>query len=85
VTQREDQIARLELRLKQLREHQARTARRQRHLSAQQERKDETRRKILVGAIVLTRVQQGELQESELRAWLGASLTRQEDRALFHL
>jgi hypothetical protein len=43
------------------------------------------RRKILVGAIVLAKVEQGVIQESVLRSWLDAALTREDDRALFGL
>jgi len=43
------------------------------------------RRKVLVGAIVLARVDQGLLPELELRTWLDAALTRADDRALFDL
>jgi hypothetical protein len=43
------------------------------------------RRKILVGAIVLAKAEQGVIQESVLRSWLEGALTRQDDRALFGL
>jgi len=43
------------------------------------------RRKILVGAIVLAKVEQGVIQEAVLRSWLDAALTREDDRALFGL
>jgi hypothetical protein len=46
---------------------------------------DDTRRKILVGAIVLAKVEQGVLEESVLRGWLKGGLTRPDDRALFGL
>jgi hypothetical protein len=45
--------------------------------------RDDTRRKI--GAIVLAKVEQGVIQESVLRSWLDAALTREDDRALFGL
>jgi len=44
-----------------------------------------SRRKILVGAIVLAKVEQGVLEESVLRDWLKGALTRPDDRALFGL
>jgi len=44
-----------------------------------------TRRNILVGAIVLAKVDQGVLEESVLRGWLKGGLTRADDRALFGL
>jgi hypothetical protein len=45
----------------------------------------DTHRNILVGAIVLAKVDQGGLQESTLRGWLDTTLTRADDRALFGL
>ena len=48
-------------------------------------RRDDTRRKILAGAIVLARVEQGQISESEFRGWLDTALTRPDDRALFDL
>ena len=45
----------------------------------------DTRRKILVGAIVLAKVEQGELDAGLLRGWLDQSLTRKDDRELFGL
>jgi hypothetical protein len=44
-----------------------------------------TRRKILVGGIVLTKVQQGEIDNELFRGWLDRALTRADDRALFGL
>jgi hypothetical protein len=46
-------------------------------------RKADTRRKILLGAIVLAKVEQGEFAQDRLRAWLDGALTRPDDRALF--
>jgi hypothetical protein len=48
-------------------------------------RRDDTRRKILVGAIVLAKVEQGVLEEPVLRGWLKGGLTRADDKALFGL
>jgi hypothetical protein len=81
----EERISALEERLKQLKARQLRSAARQRTLNSKRERRDDTRRKILVGAIVLARIEQGRFPEPELRAWLNEALTRQDDRALFDL
>jgi hypothetical protein len=81
----DERISSLETRLKQLKNRQARLEARKRALASRRSRQDDTRRKILVGAIVLTRVDQGLLAESELRTWLDAALTRLDDRALFDL
>jgi hypothetical protein len=79
----ENQIERLEQKLKQLRARQARVQARQRVLRSQRERKDDTRRKILVGAVILAKVDQGVLPEVDLRRWMEGALTRADDRALF--
>jgi hypothetical protein len=54
-----------------------------RALLSRRERAADTRRKILVGAIVLAKVEQGELDAGLLRGWLDAALTRDDDRRLF--
>jgi chromosome segregation ATPase len=81
----DDRIATLETRLKQLKTRQARLEARKKALASQRARKDDTRRKILAGAIVLARVAQGQIPQAEFRAWLDTALTRQDDRALFEL
>ena len=40
---------------------------------------------LVVGAIVLAKVEQGELDAGQLRRWLDQSLTRVDDRELFSL
>jgi hypothetical protein len=81
----DDRIAGLESKLKELKAAQARIDARRRALAAKRSRQEDTRRKILVGALVLARVEQGHLPETEFRTWLDAALTRAEDRALFEL
>ena len=49
------------------------------------QRSDDTRRKILVGAAILAKVERGEWPQDKLLALLNASLTRADDRALFDL
>ncbi len=51
----------------------------------QAERKRETRRKILVGSMVLDLVERGEWLEERLKAALERFLEREQDRALFGL
>ena len=82
---RTDKIAQLEEKLRQLKERQQAVEARQRTLESRRKRKDDTRRKILVGAIVLAKVEQGEFDSSQLRRWLDQSLTRSDDRGLFGL
>lgn len=80
-----ERIATLEDRLKQLKAKQHRVESRRRTLESKKSRKDDTRRKILVGAIVLSKVDQGEFSDAKLRQWLSESLTRSDDRELFNL
>jgi hypothetical protein len=58
----DERISSLETRLKQLKSRQARLEARKKALASQRARKDDTRRKILAGTIVLARVQQDKSQ-----------------------
>jgi len=81
----DERITGLEEQLKQLRTRQQRIEARKRALLSRRQRAADTRRKILVGAIVLAKVEQGEIDAGQLRGWLDAALTRADDRALFSL
>lgn len=81
----DERIAGLEEKLRQLKARQARTEARKRTLVSRRARKDDTRRKILAGAIALAKASQGELDPELLRSWLDQTLTRTDDRALFGL
>lgn len=81
----DERIASLESKLKHLKVKQQRIDARARALASRRARKDDTRRKILIGATVLARIDQHELAHSELVTWLDAHLTREDDRALFEL
>ena len=81
----DERITELNEKLRQLKVRQARMAARQKALDAKLERRADTRRKILAGAILLARVQQGSFDEAEFRSWLETALTRADDRALFGL
>jgi hypothetical protein len=81
----DDQIATLQEKLKQLKVRQQNLENRKRAIAAKRERKNDTRRKILIGATVLARVDRQELDPQELQAWLNGHLTREDDRALFGL
>jgi large subunit ribosomal protein L7/L12 len=52
---------------------------------AQQQRRDDTRRKILDGAVVAWRCEQSPEFAAELHQWRAKVLTRDDDRALFGL
>jgi large subunit ribosomal protein L7/L12 len=81
----DEQISVLQDRLSQLKLRQQRSDARKRAIESQRERKAATRRNVLVGALVLTKVRDGEMDATLLRKWLGAALRRPGDRALFDL
>jgi hypothetical protein len=81
----DERIQGLEEKLQQLKARQARVEARKRALLSRRTRKDDTRRKILAGAIVMAKVEAGELDAKRFREWLDQTLTRPEDRALFEL
>lgn len=85
MSKRQEKIEALEARLKQLRAREQLIQARQRTLESRRARKEDTRRKILVGAVVLAKVEQGELSQAQLRAWLDGALKRGDDRSLFGL
>ncbi|MEI8299498.1 MAG: mobilization protein [Pseudomonadota bacterium] len=78
-------ISQLEDRLSELKARQQRIEARKLALQVRRDRKAETRRKILIGGVVLDRIAAGQISESELRAWLDPALSRSADRALFGL
>jgi chromosome segregation ATPase len=81
----DERIATLHERLQQLKARQQRIAARQKSLESRRHRKEDTRRKILAGAIVLAKLDQGELDKVQFYRWLDEALTRPDDRALFDL
>jgi hypothetical protein len=81
----EDQISAARDRLRVLEERRKKNEARRKSIESKMERKAETRRKILVGAIVLARVEQGRLDQALLRGWMDEALERTDDRALFGL
>jgi hypothetical protein len=81
----DDQISTLQERLKQLKLRQQRIDARNRAIETMRERKAETRRQFVVGSVILAKVQEGVMDPMQLRDWLDQTLTRRDDRALFHL
>ena len=80
--------AKPEDRIRQLEEQRARInaeIQRVRSRESQEERKRDTRRKILAGAMVLDRVARGDLSEQLFKADMDRFLEREQDRALFDL
>jgi molecular chaperone GrpE (heat shock protein) len=78
-------IEELEAKLRQLKERQQAVDARRRTLESRRERKADTRRKILVGAIVLAKVDHGDMDRALLQRWLEQGLVREDDRRLFSL
>ena len=77
-----------EARVKKLEEAQARLnaeLARARGRAAQEKRKRDTHRKILIGAMVLDQVQRGEWPEERLQAAMDRFLDKDRDRAVFDL
>lgn len=50
-----------------------------------QERKNDTRRKILLGGVVLKLVKDGQLQQMQVNEWLDATLSAERNRMFFGL
>lgn len=55
----------------------------QRSAVSKSKRTKDNRRKILIGAMILARVRNGQLPEAEVRAWLTAFLQKPEEQDLF--
>jgi hypothetical protein len=81
----DERIQALEAKLKQLKVQQQRSEQRARTVAARRSRHEELRRKILVGAVVLAKVEAKEFDEQTLKRWMDRELTRADDRALFGL
>jgi hypothetical protein len=81
----DERITALQGKLKQLKARQQQIEMRRRATESRRTRKEDTRRKILVGAVVLAKIERGEFSDSQLRDWLDEALTRADDRALFDL
>jgi hypothetical protein len=81
----DDRIEALEAKLKQLKVQHQRKEARARTVAAKRSRHEELRRKILVGAVVLAKVEKGEFEEAILKKWMNAAVSRPEDRVLFGL
>ncbi len=81
----EDRIADLERRLKQAKALKQQQVARERAAEKKRQRSEETRRKILVGAVILAKVEHGEWPKERLRELMDKALTRADDRALFGL
>jgi len=81
----EDKIAKAEDKLKQLKAEQQKIDARKKAAEVQRKRQDDTRRKVLVGAVVLARLDAGQWPQAEFTAMMDAAISRPEDRRLFGL
>ncbi len=81
----DDRIADLEKRLKQAKALKQQQVAREKAAEKKRQRSEETRRKILVGAVILAKVERGEWPKERLRELMDQALTRADDRALFGL
>src|SRR4051812_44999278 len=82
---RKDRIQALAGKLKQLQAQETKAESRQRTKMARKSRKDDLRRKILAGAVVLSCVEDGRVSKKDFYAWLDLALETPEDGALFDL
>ena len=80
-----EKIAAAELKLKQLKTRQRQLDARQRSIATKNQRSQDVRRKILVGAIVMAKVEAGEIDRAQYRHWLDQAIARPDDRELFEL
>lgn len=81
----ESTIANLEAKLKQAKAKKQQIEARKRAMETKEERAKDTRRKILVGAAILAKVERGDWPKAKLYAMLDSDLKRVDDRALFNL
>jgi large subunit ribosomal protein L7/L12 len=81
----DDQIQTLQEKLKQLKARQLAIENRRKAIESKRERKADTRRKILAGAILLAKVENGMFDKRTFHTWLESALERDDDRALFGL
>ena len=81
----DDTIATLETKLKQAKAKKQQLEAQKRAMESKKNRANDTRRKILVGAAILAKVDRGEWPKDRLLDMMKQTLTRPDDRALFGL
>lgn len=81
----DETIAALEAKLRQAKAKKQQIEARKRAIDQKRKRTEDTRRKVLVGAVVLARVERGDWPELKLLEMMDKALTRDDDRALFDL
>jgi predicted nucleic acid-binding Zn-ribbon protein len=81
----DEKIEAKRLKLEQLKVQQMRLENRLQAIATRQARREDTRRKILIGTTILAKIERGEFEEKKLRAMLDEALVRKDDRKLFEL
>ena len=81
----EQQIAKQEERLKQLKAQKQAVLAREKKKVAEQQRKDDTRRKILLGSFLLKQISNDDSDKQRIMSQLNQYLTENRDRQLFGL
>ncbi len=81
----EQQIAKQEERLKQLKAQKQAVLAREKKKVAEQQRKDDTRRKILLGSFLLKQISNDDSEKQRIMSQLNQYLTENRDRQLFDL
>jgi hypothetical protein len=81
----EERISALEKKLKQEKAKKQQIEARKRTAESKAKRSIDTRKKILIGAAIISKVERGEWPQDKLISMLDVFLTRADDRALFDL
>lgn len=81
----EQQIAKQEERLKQLKAQKQAVLAREKKKVAEQQRKDDTRRKILLGSFLQKQISNDDSEKQRIMSQLNQYLTENRDRQLFDL
>lgn len=85
VKKMEERIASMEQQLKALKARHQKSETKRKRDEAQKAKRDEARRKVLAGTVILEKVGRGEIPEAQFRKWMETGLAESEDRALFDL
>lgn len=78
-----ERIATLEAQLKHLKERHSVSEAKRKRQEAAQAKKNDMRRRLLVGTAILEQVERGEIPRAQFQQWLEPALSNAEDRALF--
>lgn len=85
ISKAEAEIEALKKKLAEAKARKAKIEARKRTAESKKKRSEDTRRKILIGAAILARVESGKWPQDRLLEMMGEVLTRTDDRALFQL